>query len=143
MKFHTRLVVASLDETFPDKVIPSTGSVGDREVVMELVTDLEATYLFDRGYVDYGKMDEWFDKGISFAMRINDQNKANFLETYDTASDKVIIDARVVLGTKQYWNFYEFTANDPGKAFGKRYTESRNAPQKKGKKPVTTKSRNA
>ncbi|QOY35145.1 IS4 family transposase [Anaerobacillus isosaccharinicus] len=101
VKFHTRLVVASPDEAFPDKVIPSTGNVDEREVVMELVTDPEATYLFDRGYVDYGKMDEWLDKGIFFAMRINDQNKANILETYDTTSEKVIYDARVVLGTKQ------------------------------------------
>ncbi|WP_161568221.1 IS4 family transposase [Anaerobacillus alkaliphilus] len=101
VKFHTRLVVASPDEAFPDKVIPSTGNVDEREVVMELVTDPEATYLFDRGYVDYGKMDEWLDKGISFAMLINDQNKANILEIYNTASEKVIIDARVVLGTKQ------------------------------------------
>lgn len=100
IKFHTRLVVASPEEAFPDKVIPSTGNVDEREVVMELVTDPDATYLFDRGYVDYAKMDEWLDRNIPFAMRINDRNKATYLETYVSDSEKVITDAKVILGTK-------------------------------------------
>ncbi|WP_261130418.1 hypothetical protein [Bacillus sp. Marseille-Q3570] len=48
VKLHTRLSVASPDEGYPDRVIPSTGNVDDREAVMELVTDPDATYLLDR-----------------------------------------------------------------------------------------------
>ncbi|RTZ51707.1 IS4 family transposase [Bacillus sp. SAJ1] len=104
VKLHTRLVVASPDEAFPDKVIPSTGNVDEREVVMELVTDPDATYLFDRGYVDYTKIDEWIDNGILFAIRINDNHKTTSMETYKTHSEKVITDAKVILGSKPMKN---------------------------------------
>lgn len=100
VKFHTRLVVASQEEAFPDKVIPSTGNVDEREVVMQLVTDPDATYLFDRGYVDYGKIDEWIEQKIRFALRINDNHKTILLETYENQEEKIITDAKVILGSK-------------------------------------------
>ncbi|MFB4170157.1 IS4 family transposase, partial [Virgibacillus sp. JSM 102003] len=100
VKLHTRLVVASPDEAFPDKVIPSTGNVDEREVVMQLVTDPDATYLFDRGYVDYAKMDEWMDKKVLFAVRINDIHKTTILENYETQGEKILKDAKVVMGSK-------------------------------------------
>ncbi len=100
VKIHTRLVVASPEEVFPDKVIPSTGNVDEREVVMELVTDPDATYLFDRGYVDYSKIDEWIENKIQFALRINDNHKTTYLEKYPNEDPKIITDARVVLGSK-------------------------------------------
>lgn len=101
VKLHTRLVVASPDEAFPDKVIPSTGNVDEREVVMELVTDPDATYLFDRGYVDYKKMDKWIENNILFAVRINDNHKTTILENYAIDDGKVTADAKVVLGSSK------------------------------------------
>jgi hypothetical protein len=100
VKFHTRLVVASPEEAFPDKVIPSTGNVDEREVVMQLVTDPDATYLFDRGYVDYKKIDEWVENKFLFAIRINDKHIATVLETYENHDEKVLTDAKVILGSK-------------------------------------------
>lgn len=100
VKLHTRLVVASSDISFPDKVIPSTGNVDEREVVMKLVTDPDATYLFDRGYVDFGKMDTWIEQNILFAIRINDKHKAQVIEEYDIHEEKVLADAKVTLGAK-------------------------------------------
>jgi len=100
VKFHTRLVVTAPGEAYPDMVIPSTGNVDDREVALELVIDPDATHLMDRGYVDYSKMDYWVKENIKFAMRINGNNKATILETYQIPSDKnIILDAKVLLGS--------------------------------------------
>lgn len=101
VKFHTRLVVCSEQEAFPDKVIPSTGNVDEREVMMELVTDPGATYLFDRGYVDYAKMDCWMEQNIKFAIRINERHQATILEKLPTSDQSVLTDAKVVLGSKK------------------------------------------
>jgi len=100
VKLHTRLVVDSPEIGYPDQVIPSTGNVDDREVVLELVTDPGATYVMDRGYVDYTKMDQWVKDEIDFAMRINAKHKANILETYETPQkSRVLLDAKVIMGS--------------------------------------------
>jgi len=98
VKLHTRIVVSSPDEYYPDRVIPSTGNVDDREVVPQLVTEEDATALLDRGYVDYTKMDKWIDDGFYFAMRINNHNKAVIYEKYEENQGAIKTDAKVVLG---------------------------------------------
>jgi len=101
VKFHTRFVLTAPDMGYPDLVIPSTGNVDDREVVMELVTDPNAMHVMDRGFVDYNKIDEWIENHISFAMRINEKHKANRLEVYETPPNShVHLDAKVILGSK-------------------------------------------
>lgn len=101
VKLHLRLVVASESVAYPDQVIPSTGNVDDREVVLELLTDPDATYLMDRGYVDYDKVDMWVDQGKKFIMRINTKHTANILETYEVPKDsRVKLDAEVWMGSK-------------------------------------------
>jgi hypothetical protein len=48
VKMHTRLVVASPDVAFPDKIIPSTGTVSDFESSDGLIEESDATYVMDR-----------------------------------------------------------------------------------------------
>lgn len=70
VKLHVRVVVANPDAVYPDKVIPSTGNVDDRKGSIELVVESDATYVMDRGYIDYRKMDKWTEDGILYVMRI-------------------------------------------------------------------------
>jgi len=47
VKMHTRIVVVSEDINYPDKIVPSTGNVGDVETQHLLVEEDDATYLID------------------------------------------------------------------------------------------------
>ncbi len=47
---HTRLVVASPYTVYPDKIVPSTGTVSDFESSDFIFEEDNATYVMDRGY---------------------------------------------------------------------------------------------
>lgn len=98
VKLHVRFSISEPGQGYPEQVIPSTGNVDDREVMMDLVTDPTATHVLDRGYVDYGKMDQWIKEQLFFAMRINDKHVTQILESYETDSNKVNFDGKVLLG---------------------------------------------
>lgn len=101
VKLHTRLLVTSEDIAYPDKVIPSTGNVDDREAVLQLLTDPDVTALMDRGYVDYAMMSLWIEQEFKFIIRINAKHVANILETYEIAKgSSVCLDAKATMGTK-------------------------------------------
>lgn len=122
VKLHTRIVVVDPDTVYPDRVIPSTGNVDDREVMLELVTDPYATHVMDRGYVDYKKMDRWVENQIPFAMRIKAGHKANIIKSYEVSTDsRVKLDALVVMGSaftqmEQPLRLVEFT-DEEGKEY--------------------------
>lgn len=101
VKLHTRIVVTDPGTAYPDMVIPSTGNVDDREVMLELVVDPHATHVMDRGYVDYKKMDYWVGNQIPFAMRIQAKHKTNIIKSYEVPDgSRVKLDALVVMGSQ-------------------------------------------
>ena len=65
VKMHTRLMVVSPDVAFPDKIVPSTGTVSDFESSDALIEEADATYVMDRGYpsrknlMDQRTVDVW------------------------------------------------------------------------------------
>lgn len=101
VKAHVRLVVESKDVGYPDAVIPSTGNVSDTEGAHELVVVAsDATYVLDRGYIDYRQMDRWVLNEIDFVLRLTKRNKANVIEMHPIALDSnITCDARVKLGS--------------------------------------------
>ena len=70
VKMHTRLVVVSPDIAFPDKIVPSTGTVSDFESSDALIEEADATYVMDRGYPSRKNLMDWQEKEISFVVRI-------------------------------------------------------------------------
>lgn len=122
VKLHTRLVVVDPETAYPDLVIPSTGNVDDREVMLELVVDPKATHVMDRGYVDYQKMDHWVSHQIPFAMRIQARHKATIINSYEVpAGSRVTLDALAVMGSqgsamKEPVRLVEFT-DETGKPY--------------------------
>jgi transposase len=62
--------VASPDLAFPDKIVPSIGTVSDFESSDVLIEEADATYVMDRGYPSRNNLMEWQRKNISFVVRI-------------------------------------------------------------------------
>ncbi|MNP11411.1 Transposase DDE domain protein [compost metagenome] len=77
---HLRLVAASPDTVFPDAMVPTSGNVGDRACAVHLVVPSDTTYVMDRGYDDYKKMEAWSTDGIRFVMRLRDRAFTTVLE---------------------------------------------------------------
>lgn len=58
IKLHIRVVVASSNSVFPEKMIPSTGNIADSDAVNHIIGE-DALYVMDRGYAHKTKMDGW------------------------------------------------------------------------------------
>lgn len=101
VKMHLRLVVSSPDTVYPDAVVPTTKNVNDRAVSVDLVTASDATYVMDRGYDDYKKMDQWIESNIRFVIRIRDRALTTVVEEYPLQENSGITrDAKVRVGGK-------------------------------------------
>ena len=99
VKMHTRLVVASEDISFPDKIVPSHGRVTDHEGGDLLIETSDATYVMDRGYMDLYRMNEWIKENIKFVVRLRKDVTASILEEYEVPEGTTIQrDAKVILG---------------------------------------------
>ncbi len=109
VKMHTRLVVASPDVVFPDKVVPSTGTVSDFEGAKYLVEESDATYVMDRGYPSKDNLMKWQENNISFVVRITKALRLYTLEDYEPTDPAVVQDAKVLYGiSKTPLRYIEF-----------------------------------
>ncbi|WP_438495369.1 transposase [Paenibacillus sp. IHBB 3054] len=115
VKMHLRLVAASPDTVFPDAMVPTSGNVGDRACALHLVIPSDTTYVMDRGYDDYKKMEAWSTDGIRFVMRLRDRAFTTVLEESPVkAEGRILRDAKVQMGSafrddKQTLRLIEFT----------------------------------
>jgi hypothetical protein len=99
VKIHTRLLVVDNETAYPDKIVPSTGNTSDYEGSDLLVVDLDVTYVMDRGYVCYKRMQQWVTDGLSFVIRLHDHHHATVIEETEVPEGGPILrDATVVLG---------------------------------------------
>jgi hypothetical protein len=98
VKMHTRLVVVSPDIAYPDKIVPSTGTVSDFESSDILVEEADSTYVMDRGYPSKKNLMDWQEKEISFVVRITKALRLYTLEEYEPTHPSVIKDAKVLYG---------------------------------------------
>ena len=92
---HTRLVIASPDIAFPDRILPSTGNVTDVEASDFLVEEDDATYVMDRGYADHKRINNWASKKISFVVRVKEQTKVMYIEKKLLDHPLIRMDAKV------------------------------------------------
>lgn len=100
VKMHTRLVVASPDVSYPDKVVPSNGKVSDHEGGDLLIEVSDATYVMDRGYMDFYRMNQWIKDNIKFVVRLKGQFHSKTIEKYEVPEgSNIVSDAKVILGS--------------------------------------------
>ncbi|QGG49259.1 IS4 family transposase [Heliorestis convoluta] len=99
VKMHTRLIVASPDTAYPDKILPSTGNVSDFEGSDELIEKADVTYVMDRGYGCTKRMAKWQKDDISFVVRIKTQYTFKVLEEYKPTCTHVSKSAKIKFST--------------------------------------------
>ena len=101
VKLHLRLVFFN-GLVYPDKGVLTPARPSDRSQMDNLVVDEpDALNVFDRGYVDYRKFDEYCRNGTRFVTRLRDN--ASTIEVYEERPIKhglpVLRDAVVKLGS--------------------------------------------
>lgn len=69
IKLHTKF---NLGKGVPELIVVSNAKPHDRTKMNELITENNCIYVFDKGYVDYRKFDEFSSKGIHFITRLKD-----------------------------------------------------------------------
>ena len=90
IKLHIRLVVASADSVFPEKMIPSTGNIADIDAVNHLIDADSALYVMDRGYGQKTKMGGWMERNIDFLVRVRHDFKTETLRSYTPTHPNVL-----------------------------------------------------
>ncbi|QQZ60898.1 IS4 family transposase [Paenibacillus sonchi] len=100
VKIHVSYAVTSPEHTFVQHMVPSTGNVSDYEGSDLLLHEEEVTYVLDRGYVCYERMDRWIEGGLNFVMRIADHHQANVLHEHPVPEgSRILRDATVQMGS--------------------------------------------
>jgi hypothetical protein len=110
VKMHTRLVVADRHTVCPDKIIASTADVtdSDSEIVLKLVTDPDAIYVFDRGYIVYGNYRTWVEQSLRFVARLQARNRTVILMEREIPSGSPVVrDANVKISFNKEGETFE------------------------------------
>lgn len=99
VKLHLRLRLFGPD-VLPDKVVITPAKVADNTQMDSLVAeDPDAINVFDRGYLDYGKFDEYCKEKIHFVTRLKANAIVHVLEEQPCEeSDTIRSDSIVLLG---------------------------------------------
>jgi IS4 transposase len=101
IKVHLRLVFANRDDVYPDKLALTTAKPSDRSQMDQLIDEEGATYVFDRGYLDYKRFDEFCANNIHFVTRLREDAVYYLLETKTSSYANILSDSVVLLGSGQ------------------------------------------
>lgn len=102
IKLHFRLAYIDDEMTIPDKVSMTPAKKNDRSQMDDLVDEDGMTYVFDRGYIDYAKFDDYCERGIFFVTRTKKNTVVRIVESFTLPEDsQVLSDQMVYIGTPQ------------------------------------------
>ncbi len=103
IKMHTR-VVYHAGVTYPDQLIITPARPADQTQLDALIVNEPGTmHVFDRGYFDFGKFEEFCLKGIRFATRIKENTIISVVEEIPVPNDSSIKrEAIVFLGKMKH-----------------------------------------
>ena len=99
IKLHLRLALLKPGDVYPDKVTVTNASVHDVNQLEILIDQKLATYIFDRGYLDFELFDRLANDGFFFVSRIKKNTIVHVMNHYEVA-EKILVDSdqMVVLG---------------------------------------------
>ena len=101
IKLHLRLAYIGKGDAYPDRAIIKNASVHDVNRLEIVVDDKLATYIFDRGYLDFEMFDKFSHDKFFFVSRIRKNILVKVKEEYEVPSGGSILqDQMVVLGGK-------------------------------------------
>jgi IS4 transposase len=102
VKIHLRLVFLNDNDVVPEKVKITPAKPSDRTQMETLIDETGATYVFDRGYVDYETFDLYCEQGIFFTSRLKKNAVIRPLSSFSVAEGSpVLSDTMVYLGIPQ------------------------------------------
>lgn len=91
IKLHLNYVVADPQTAYPGQFVLSTGAVSDQEGAVKLVVDPNATYVFDRGYINYSNYHQWTKDGIPFVARVLARSRLKVLNERPVPEDSFLL----------------------------------------------------
>lgn len=96
VKIHLKLAVLDEKTYYPEDAILSTTGVADKEVSIDLVIDRDATYVMDRGYINYTHFHNWMERKINFVVRVKGNSRTKLLTEHSVPSNsRIVRDAEV------------------------------------------------
>jgi IS4 transposase len=96
------VVFQNEEDVFPEKVIITKAKPSDRTQMDVLIDETNATHVFDRGYVDYEKFDEYCDQGIFFITRLKKNAITRMVHSFRLPENSTILsDEMALVGTPQ------------------------------------------
>ena len=97
IKAHLRLKFSG-DGSIPDEVVVTPAKRSDRTQMDELVVDeTGALNVFDRGYIDYKKFDEYSEKGILFVTRLKSNAIVNVIADHHPVDPEGVVDSDQII----------------------------------------------
>ncbi|WP_438312016.1 transposase [Sporosarcina sp. FA9] len=106
---HVRIVAASPDSVFPEKMIPSTGNVADSDAVNHIIDADGALYVMDCGYAHKTKMGGWIEGDVQFLVRVRKTFRMETLKSYNPTHPKVTKNELVsILSREEPVRYIEF-----------------------------------
>jgi len=104
VKLHQRVVFCGEDTTYPDKLILTPARPADHTQLDNLIVDeVGALHVFDRGYFDFKKYDEYCAKGIRFCTRLKDNTVITVIEEVPVdPTSSVLREAIVKIGKMKH-----------------------------------------
>jgi IS4 transposase len=102
VKLHFRLAYIDDETVVPEKVILTPAKKNDRSQLDTLVDEVGLTYVYDRGYIDYARFDDYCERGIFFVTRTKKNAVIRPIESFTLPSDSCVrTDEMVYVGTPQ------------------------------------------
>lgn len=99
VKLHLRVTFLEPGVVYPDKAVITPAKPADHTQMDVLIDETDATYLMDRGYLDYGKYDVYCERGIRFVSRLKNNAIIEEVEELPTSEGaKIERDVKVILG---------------------------------------------
>jgi hypothetical protein len=90
IKLHTKF---NLGIGIPELIVVSNAKSHDKTKMKDLITESNCIYIFDKGYVDYKKFDEFSSNGIKFITRLKDNAAITEVSKLEISySDHMLLD---------------------------------------------------
>lgn len=101
IKLHMKLCFMDKEHVYPDDFKITNAKENDDNYLECFVDKAEATYVFDRGYLNYERLDKMHEDGYFFVTRLKKNSKATVLESFEVfEKTPVMSDQMVVLGVQ-------------------------------------------
>lgn len=99
VKLHLRVTFCDPETVYPEKAVLTSAKPSDRTQMDALIDETGATYVFDRGYVDYQKYDQYCLEGTFFVTRLKDSAIIEVLDEFPIKEGSLILrDCMVKIG---------------------------------------------